>query len=153
MKSYIVLNNSSFFSYLNNQYILYIMYFQVLLCTRFLYVVPVLRYQTALSFFLRQLYHFHVFELGAGGAGRVRCTTIHTTDHAGPRRCECHPGTKFWHPPVEVTQFLAPMERFWRPFPFFERPNKNTFISLKQNSDLNHFQQLLFHMFPPPPSK
>ena len=22
-----------------------------------------------------------------------------------PRRCECHPGTNFWHPPVEVTQF------------------------------------------------
>ena len=28
------------------------------------------------------------------------------TDHAGPRRdrCECHPGTNFWHPPIEVTQ-------------------------------------------------
>ena len=37
------------------------------------------------------------------------------TDHAGSRRCECHPGTNFWHPPIEVTQF-APEERFWRPF-------------------------------------
>ena len=27
------------------------------------------------------------------------------TDHAGPRQCERHPGTKFWHPPIEVTQF------------------------------------------------
>ena len=27
------------------------------------------------------------------------------TDHAGPRRCECHLGTKFRHLPVEVTQF------------------------------------------------
>ena len=34
----------------------------------------------------------------------------------------------------------------------FERPNKNTFISsMKQNCNLNHFQQLLFHTFPPPP--
>ena len=38
------------------------------------------------------------------------------TDHAGPRRCECHPGTNFLHPPVEVTQFWPPVERFWRPF-------------------------------------
>ena len=33
---------------------------------------------------------------------------IHMTDHAGPRRCECHPedpGSNFSHPPVEVTQF------------------------------------------------
>ena len=39
------------------------------------------------------------------------------TDHAGPRRCECHPGTKFWHPPVEVT-------KFWHPFPFFKDQTK-----------------------------
>ena len=31
------------------------------------------------------------------------------TDHAGPRRCESHPETNFWHPPIEVIQF-------WRPF-------------------------------------
>ena len=54
------------------------MYIYVLLCTRFLYVVPVLKYQTALSFFLRQLYHFRAFQLGAGGAGGVRCTCIHS---------------------------------------------------------------------------
>ena len=33
---------------------------------------------------------------------------IHMIDHAGPRRCECHPedpGSNFSHPPVEVTQF------------------------------------------------
>ena len=27
------------------------------------------------------------------------------TDHAGPRQCECHPGTNFWHTPIKVTQF------------------------------------------------
>ena len=35
------------------------------------------------------------------------------TDHAGPRRFECHPGTKFLHPPVGK-QVLAPEEQFWR---------------------------------------
>ena len=30
------------------------------------------------------------------------------TDHAGPRRCECHPRTDCWHPHVEVTQFWHP---------------------------------------------
>ena len=30
------------------------------------------------------------------------------TDHGGPRRCECHPGTDFRHPPVEVTKFCHP---------------------------------------------
>ena len=30
------------------------------------------------------------------------------TDHAGPRRCECHPRNNFWHPPIEVTQFWHP---------------------------------------------
>ena len=34
------------------------------------------------------------------------------TDHAGPRRCECNHGTKFWHPPVEVTQFWLPRSGF-----------------------------------------
>ena len=33
---------------------------------------------------------------------------VDTTDHAGPRRCECHLGTNFWHPPIEVTQFWHP---------------------------------------------
>ena len=28
------------------------------------------------------------------------------------------------------------------------RPNKNKFISMKPNSNFNHFQQLLFHTFP-----
>ena len=44
------------------------------------------------------------------------------TDHAGPRRCECHLVTNFWHPPTEVIPVLAPEERFWRPF--FVRPKK-----------------------------
>ena len=33
---------------------------------------------------------------------------LHMTDHAGPRRCEFHPGTNFWHPPIEVTQSWHP---------------------------------------------
>ena len=69
------------------------------------------------------------------------------TDHAGPRRCECHPGTKVWHPPVEVTQFWHPGSGL-APVSVFERQNKNKFTSMKQNSNLNHFQQLLFHTFP-----
>ena len=69
------------------------------------------------------------------------------TNHTGPQHWECHPGTKFWHPPVEVTQFrhrgvVLP------PISVFERPNKNKFISMKQNCNLNHFQQLLFYNFP-----
>ena len=39
------------------------------------------------------------------------------TDHTGSRCCECHPGTKFWHLPVEVT-------KFWRPFPFLKDQTK-----------------------------
>ena len=34
------------------------------------------------------------------------------TDHAGPRRYECNPGTKLWRPPVEVTQFWRPRSGF-----------------------------------------
>ena len=68
---------------------------------------------------------------------------VHMTDNAGPRRYECNPGTKLWRLPVEVTQF-------WRPFSFLLNKNKNKFISMKPNSNLNHFQQLLFHTFPPP---
>ena len=43
------------------------------------------------------------------------------TDHAGPRRCECHPGTNLWHPPIEVTKFWH-QGAVWRPF--FVRPTK-----------------------------
>ena len=38
----------------------------------------------------------------------VSRSQLYMTAHAGPRRCECHPGTKFRHPPVEVTQFWHP---------------------------------------------
>ena len=34
------------------------------------------------------------------------------TDQAGPRRCECHPGTNFWHPPINVTPFWHPRRGF-----------------------------------------
>ena len=52
---------------------------------------------------------------------------VHMTDQAGTRRCECHPGTEFWHQPVEETQF-------WRPFPFSkDHKNKNRLINMKQN--------------------
>ena len=32
-------------------------------------------------------------------------------DRPRPRQCECHPGTNFWHPPIEVTRgaVLAPV--------------------------------------------
>ena len=32
----------------------------------------------------------------------------------------------------------------------FVKPNKNKFISMKPNSNLDHFQQILFHTIPPP---
>ena len=38
---------------------------------------------------------------------------VHMTDHAGPdARCECHMGTNFWPPPIEVTQFWHPRSGF-----------------------------------------
>ena len=40
------------------------------------------------------------------------------TDHAGPRRSECHLGSKFWHQPVEVTQLWHPMSGFEASFRF-----------------------------------
>ena len=30
---------------------------------------------------------------------------LYLTDHDGPRRSECPPGTKLWHPPAFVTKF------------------------------------------------
>ena len=41
---------------------------------------------------------------------------LHMTDHAGPGHCECHSGTNFWHPPIEVTQFWHPRSGFGAPF-------------------------------------
>ena len=34
------------------------------------------------------------------------------TDHTGPQRYECNPGTKSWHPPAFVTQFWPPRDGF-----------------------------------------
>ena len=34
------------------------------------------------------------------------------SNHAGPRRCKCHPGTIFWHPLIELTQFWHPKSGF-----------------------------------------
>ena len=34
-------------------------------------------------------------------------------NHAGGRLSVVNLGTKFWRPPVQVTQFLAPEEWFW----------------------------------------
>ena len=54
-------------------------------------------------------------------------STEDVTDHAGPRRrCEFHPGTNFWHPPVEVTQFWHPRSGFGAHF--FVRPFLVSFI-------------------------
>ena len=71
------------------------------------------------------------------------------TNPAGPRRCECHPGIKEWHPPVELAHFWHTRSGFGARFRFCN-PNKNKFISMKANSNLNHFQQLLFLTFPFP---
>ena len=52
-------------------------------------------------------------------------TCNYMTDHAGPRRYECNPGTKLWRPSVEVTQF-------WRPF--FVRHKKIKLVKRRGNS-------------------
>ena len=65
------------------------------------------------------------------------------------RRCKCHPGNKFWHPPVEVIKFWHTRSGFGTRFRL-SKTKQNKFISMKQISNLNHFQQLLFCTFPPP---
>ena len=53
------------------------------------------------------------------------------------------PETKLWFPPAFVTQFGAHF-RFCK-----TKTIDHTGKSMKQNSNLNHFKQLLFHTFPP----
>ena len=69
-------------------------------------------------------------------------------DHGG-RRSVVNPGTKLWRPPVEVTQFW-PRGAVLAPVFVFVKPNNNKLICMKLNSNLNHFQQLLFQTIPPP---
>ena len=73
----------------------------------------------------------------------------HMADHAGGRRSVGNPGTKLWRTPVEVTQYWRPKCSLSARYRFL-KPNKNKFISMKPNNNLNHFQQLLFHTIPPP---
>ena len=54
-----------------------------------------------------------------------------------------------WHQPVKVTRF-GTRGAVLSPISVFERPNKNKIIIMKQHSNLNHLQLLLFHTFPPP---
>ena len=64
------------------------------------------------------------------------------TDHAGPRRCECHPGNIcIWHQPNEVTQFWNPRSGFGARF--FVRPKK--IISIKRRG--KSMRQKLLEMF------
>ena len=58
------------------------------------------------------------------------------TDHAGPRRSECPPGTMLWRPPAFVTQFWHTRSGFGC---------RHTGKSMKQNGNLNHFKQLFFY--------
>ena len=46
------------------------------------------------------------------------------TDHAGPRRYECYPGTKLGRPPIEVTQFWRPRSGFGAHFRFCKTKQK-----------------------------
>ena len=73
-------------------------------------------------------------------------------NHAGGRRSVVNPGTKFGRPPFEVTQFLRPRSAgaFLAPVFVCVKPDKNKFISMKPNSNLNHFHQLLIHTIPNP---
>ena len=69
-------------------------------------------------------------------------------DHAGGRRSVVNPGTKLWRPPVELLS-VGTRGAVLAPVFVFVKPNKNNFISMKPNSNLNHLQQLLFHSIPP----
>ena len=77
------------------------------------------------------------------------CSFVHMTDHAGPDVASVTQELSFGTRPSKLPSFgtwgavLAPVS-------VFERPNKNKFISMKQSSNFNHFQQLLCHTFPPP---
>ena len=57
------------------------------------------------------------------------------------------PGSKLYRPPVKVTQFWHLRRGFGARF-CFVKPNRNKLIITKPNSNLNHFQQLLFHTIP-----
>ena len=68
-------------------------------------------------------------KLRRGKSGRFMSKTFPTrmTDHAGPR----HPGSNFWHPPVEVTQFWYPAAVL---APVFVRPKKIILIKRRGKS-------------------
>ena len=74
---------------------------------------------------------------------------LHMTDHTGPLRYECHPGSKFWHPPVEVNQFWHTRSgfRFWK------TPQKNSSVwnktvtgTISNNFCLKLFPRLLINI-------
>ena len=67
--------------------------------------------------------------------------------HASCRRSVVNPGTKLWRPPDEATQFWRRGAVLANIFNVV-KPNKNEFISMKPNSNLHRFQQLLFHTIP-----
>ena len=60
------------------------------------------------------MYILHIISMYIVHYTSVRCIIyIHITyDRPRTRRCECHPGTNFWHPPFEVTQFWHPRSGF-----------------------------------------
>ena len=64
------------------------------------------------------------------------------------RRSVVNLGTKLWCPPVEVTQFWSPRNGFSARCRFCKTNKKK--ISMTPNSNLNHFQQLLFYTIPTP---
>ena len=68
-------------------------------------------------------------------------------DYVGGRRSVVNSGTKLWRPPAEVTQLWRLRIGFGARFRFLYNQKKK-FISMKPNSNLNHFQQLLFHTIP-----
>ena len=67
-----------------------------------------------------------------------------------PPTLRVSPGNYVLAPARRSNPVLAPEERFWHPFPFLKDQTKINSISMKQNSNWIHFQQLLFHTFPPP---
>ena len=70
-------------------------------------------------------------------------------DQVGGRCSVVNPGTKLWRSPVEVTKFWRPRSGISARFRLCQTKIKK-FISLKPNSNLIYFQQLLLDTNPPP---
>ena len=72
------------------------------------------------------------------------------SDHAGPRRSDCPPCTKWWRLPAFVTQFWRPRSGFGARFRFCFK-NKNFIHQKEKRKNVgNGSSYCCVHTFPPP---